>query len=156
MSELVVCPGCRRHVTTREITCPFCACTLSPARAQRVVLVGRVSRAAVFSAALAACSDDKPKSQPPPPAHGSDDLEKLLDDKPKVEHADIAPPIDAAVVVEPDAAIVDAAPPPDAGVVVKKKRRKQEQQQETVKQIDLDRIQNAKPYGAPPARRRVV
>ena len=152
MTTFAPCPACKRHVATREIACPFCAHRFTP-RAQQIALVGRVSRAAVFSAALAACSNDKPPAPAPPPAHGSDDLEKLLDhDDRTVEHP--APPIDAGVP-EPDAAIVDAGAPdagtPDAGVVIKKKKKLQ--QQETIK---IEQREMAKPYGAPPARRRVV
>ena len=152
MSELVPCPSCKRHVTTREQVCPFCAHALPPARAQRIVLLGRVSRAAVFSAALAACADDKPKPPAPAPAQGSDDLEKLLDQQPQpVEHA----PIDASLAdaAAPDAAVVDAGVPPDAGVA-KKKKKKQKVEEVPVK-IEPDHI-HAKPYGAPPARRRIV
>ena len=150
MTQLVPCPTCRRHVSTREMTCPFCAHALPPARAQHIVLLGRVSRAAVFSAALAACSDDKPKPPAPAPTQGSDDLEQLLDQQPQaVEHA---PPIDAPIDAPSDAALVDAGVPPDAGIVKKKKRVRQE----TITVPPPDRIQNAKPYGAPPARRRIV
>ena len=153
MSELVVCPACNRHVRAHEAACPFCSRALPRLRPQRIALVGRVSRAAVFSAALVACADKKPAA---PPAQGSDDLEKMLDDKPKVEHSDTPAPIDAAVVVEPDASIadagVDAGVPPDAGVV---RKTKKVQTIERVKPPD-DRIINAKPYGAPPARRRIV
>jgi hypothetical protein len=150
MTTFAPCPACKRHVATREIACPFCAHRFTP-RAQHIALVGRVSRAAVFSAALAACTNDKPPAPAvPPPAQGSDDLEKLLDnDGRTVEHPTAPPPIDAAVA-EPDAAIVDAGVP-DAGVVIKKKK----------KIVDagvapIDQRQMAKPYGAPPARRRVV
>jgi hypothetical protein len=132
-------------------------------------LLGRVSRAAVFSAALAACSSDKPKEAPK--AQGSDDLEKLLDHQPReVEHAP-APPVDAA---EPIAISVDAALP-DAGVDVEaekkriadakkkklaeKKRREDERmrrEQEELQRQMIEHRQQAKPYGAPPARRRIV
>jgi hypothetical protein len=148
MTTFAPCPACKRHVATRELACPFCSHRFTP-RAQHIALVGRVSRAAVFSAALAACSNDKPPPPSQPAAQGSDDLEKLLDkDGTTVEHPTAPPPIDAAAP-EPDAAIVDAGVP-DAGVI-KKKRRPRE---EAVKVPD--RIQNAKPYGAPPARRRLV
>lgn len=157
MSELAPCPGCRRHVTIDERTCPFCERPLPALRGQHVALVGRVSRAAVFSAALAACSGDKqpPAPAPPPPAQGSDDLEQLLDnDGREVAQPDPPPaPIDAAVEPIADAAI-DAGVP-DAGVVKKKKVRTHEDR-EVKQQLDQMRIHNAKPYGAPPARRRIV
>jgi hypothetical protein len=154
MTELAPCPRCKRHVATRETACPFCAHRFTP-RGQHIALVGRVSRAAVFSAALAACSNDKAPAPAPPPSQGSDDLEKLLDNDGKaVEHPTAPVPIDAAVA-EPDAAIVDAGAPPDAGVAIKKKKKQQEKVEVATPPPD-DRIINAKPYGAPPARRRVV
>lgn len=160
---LAPCPRCKRHVATSAPACPFCGAAIQHARPQHVTLVGRVSRAAVFSAALVACSNEKPAPAPAPPAapgSGSDDLEKLLDqDEGTVAHPNAPAPADAAAV--PDAAIADAGVPdagtPDAGVVIKKKKKKQQQQiEETVKTIEIDRMQNAKPYGAPPMRRRVV
>lgn len=155
MSALAPCPSCRRHVTIDERTCPFCERPLPPLRAQHLALVGRVSRAAVFGAALAACSGDKQPPAPaqPPPAQGSDDLEQLLDnDGREVAHPD-PPPSDAAVEPIADAAI-DAGVP-DAGVVKKKKVRTRHER-ELERQLDETRIHSAKPYGAPPARRRVV
>ena len=161
MSELAPCPGCRRHVVVGERSCPFCAHALPPLRAQRVSLTGRVSRAAVF-AAVAACSKDKPKPPPPPPAHGSDDLEKMLDDQPRAaEHPD-AVASDAAIAIDAPAladAGVDAAPP-DAGVK-KKKHRVQQQQHDDGQLVappppPWDPNNIPKPYGAPPARRRIV
>ena len=168
MTELVACTACRRHVAVRETACPFCGCAVTR-RPQRVVIT-RIARAAIFSAALSACSE---KQAPPPapaptpsaPGSGSDDLEKLLDhDERVVEHA--TPPIDAAVV---DAALpVDAAIPVDAGIdpkVVEQKRRREQlrlqrkrELEEQQRQLEMQqRIREmAKPYGAPPARRRVV
>jgi hypothetical protein len=151
--------------------CPFCATALPRARA----VISRPSaftRAAVFSAALAGCSDHK--QAPAPHAgsaqQGSDDLEQMLDDQPRTADHPMrdAAAIDAAVqVAEP----VDAALAVDAGVdqqalLAEKKRRAEErrrkleeqqrrEQQELFRQQQLDHI-NAKPYGAPPARRRVV
>ncbi|HEY5952292.1 MAG TPA: hypothetical protein VIV40_42635 [Kofleriaceae bacterium] len=174
------CPACKRHVATREITCPFCARAVSPVKPKHIVLVGKVTRAAIFSAALAACrSDDKP-SPAPVPAQGSDDLEKLLDhDGSEVAHPT---PIDASVAQMPDdaAAIaesVDAAVP-DAGIdaaeqkrianqrIADKKRREAErtrreeerrrrEQEELMRKMQDHRNIN-KPYGAPPARKRLV
>jgi hypothetical protein len=155
--QLRVCVGCRRHVGIRETACPFCGCALPVPPAPRAVRIGRVSRAAVFSAALVACSNEPTKQAPPPSAQGSDgtdDLEELLDHQPHVvEVPDAAPmvePIDAAV--EQVASPVDAGVP-DAGTAVKKKRR---QQQTIEKQQIIERRHMAKPYGAPPARRRIV
>lgn len=129
------------------------------------------TRAAVFSAALAGCSDHK---QPPAPhagsaQQGSDDLEQLLDEQPRTaEHPTLdAAPVDAAVQV---AQPIDAALPVDAGVdqqaLAEKKRRAEErrrkleqQRQEELQREVIDRQRDhieAKPYGAPPARRRVV
>lgn len=154
MTALAPCPACKRHIATHERACPFCAHALPVLRAEHKSVIGRVTRAAVFSAALAACSNDKPKQPPPAPAQGSDDLEKMLDhDGHTVDHAAVPPPADAAIV-EPDAAVVDAGLPPDAGVVKKKKKKKVEQVQETITPIDPRHL--AKPYGAPPARRRIV
>ena len=154
MTELVPCPACKRHVGACEVACPFCTRALPPARPQHAVVLGRVSRAAIFSAALAACSDDKPKQPAPaPPAQGGDDLEKLLDPQPRAVDS---PPLDAARADAAlvDAGVPDAGVPPDAGVVKKKRKRVQ---QEPVDPIKLpDHIHNAKPYGAPPWRRRIV
>ena len=178
MVELVVCTGCRRHVAVTELTCPFCAGELPTQRPQRV-LVGRLGRAAMLSAVLAAC-DSKPADTPAPvlaPAHesgsGSDDLEQLLD----VDHRVVerASPADAAV---PDAAAIAQAPDaglrPDAGVdpalaerkrrAAERRREKQrlealrlEEEQRQLRELHkMNHIERAKPYGAPPARRRVV
>jgi hypothetical protein len=155
MTQLAPCPACKRHVATREIACPFCTHRFTP-RAQHVALVGRVTRAAVFSAALAACAKDKPPPSPaPPPTQGSDDLEQMLDPSGSAAVAPTAPPLIDAAVSAPDAAIVVDAGVPDAGVVIKKKQKKREQVEETVK-VPIDNRHLAKPYGAPPARRRVV
>lgn len=168
MTALVPCPACKRHVATRETACPFCACRLPVSRAPRIVRLGRVSRAAVFSAALAACSE--PAKQPPPaPAQGSDgsdDLEQLLDqqrDHPR-DHQPrvVAVPDAGAPAAAVDAAIEIATSPvdagvPDAGVAVKKKQQRKQKKVDSVdKQRVLDYRYIAKPYGAPPARRRVV
>ncbi len=159
MTALAPCAACKRHIATREITCPFCGHAGSRPRVQHVALVGRVTRAAIFSAALVACSDDKPKPALAPPAQGSDDLEKLLDHEgSEVTHPEAPPAIDASIAT-PDAAPIDAGVlTPDAGVV-RKKRRQQQKQQQIEEKVDvnvIDQRHMAKPYGAPPARRRIV
>lgn len=156
MTALAPCPHCNRHVHANESTCPFCLQAVAPRRAQYVPVLGRVSRAAVFSAALVACSKDEPKPPPPaPPAQGSDDLEKLLDHQPQAAAPDAAP-VDAGVdAALADAAVADAGVP-DAGVRVKKKKRDPVKVEEAIKPNEIDHRHMAKPYGAPPARRRVV
>ena len=154
------CGKCRCHVRVSEVACPFCGAELAGAPPRAVTVVGRVTRAAIFSAALAGCTNDKPKPTPAPaPAQGSDDLEKLLDhDGSEVVHPEAPPPIDASIATT-DAAPIDAGvPTPDAGVVRKKRHKQQQQQQEqTIEQVkQIDQRHMAKPYGAPPARRRIV
>jgi hypothetical protein len=94
-----------------------------------------------------------------------DDLEKMLDSKGHV--ADV-PPIDAGPVDAPlaDASVPDAAV--DAGMSDEQKqrirrqreqrKREQEQVREVQQQKDLETLERemAAPYGAPPARRRIV
>jgi hypothetical protein len=169
VTRLRPCVTCKRHVRAGASICPFCDASL-PRGGDRYTTPGAFTRAAVFSAALAGCSDHK---QPPAPTQGSaaqsdEDLEKLLDYQPRTAEHPMhdATPVDAAVqIAEP----VDAAMPVDAGVdqqALKKKREQerlrrieqQRREQEQLQQVEVrehDHI-NAKPYGAPPARRRVV
>lgn len=163
MTELRPCPGCRRHVRIAAATCPFCAASLPPARAQ-FIRPGAFTRAAIFSAAIAGCSDHK---QPPAPApaasgsaaahgDGSDDLEKMLDnDGRTVQHAS---PVDAAIdaPVDATAVAIDAAVAPDAGVVHKKRRIIVPPPPPPPPDLEWQRQNIPKPYGAPPARRRLV
>ena len=173
--DLVPCVHCRRHVGVSETTCPFCARTVSPQRPQ-FAFAGRLTRAAIFSAAVVGCdSKSTSKPAPAPEQHehgsaagsGSDDLEKMLDSDGHV--VDHPAAVDAAV---PDGAAVaeaaDAGGPSDAGVLttsmIKQRAKELERlrmQKDRKRQEDLERnnirIQvNNKPYGAPPARRRVV
>lgn len=162
MNELRGCPGCKRHVRVGAATCPFCAASLPAARAQ-YSKPRALTRAAIFSAALAGCSDHK---QPAPSAAGSaqvgsDDLEKMLDsDGRTVQHA--SPPDAAAdAPVDASAVAVDAALPPDAGAVHKKRHVPPPPPPPPPPPDDDLRNNpnwhnNPKPYGAPPARRRVV
>jgi len=59
------CPQCSRHIRANETVCPFCAATISPA-APAPTIYGRWSRAAVF-AGLAGCYTSNPPPQNPPP-----------------------------------------------------------------------------------------
>lgn len=68
--SLRVCGGCRRHVRD-ELACPFCGAsvTSSPRQARDL---GRISRAAAFAGGLlGGCYTDHPapQSPPPPPPH---------------------------------------------------------------------------------------
>lgn len=183
--DLVPCVHCKRHVGETETTCPFCATALPPQRSQ-LAFAARLTRAAIFSAAAVsagACKDSSKSSAALQPTAGSaatgsatgsgsgsaDDLEKMLDANPAtVDHP--AAVTDGGVA---DAALADAGTPGDAGTmdeatrkeIIRKKRedqglkqgddiRKQRQQE-----LEKHRIKiqvNNKPYGAPPARRRIV
>jgi hypothetical protein len=150
------CVACGRHVRVEDAACPFCGAPVDEAE-PRPSLRGRVSRAAVFAAAsLAACGSHDAK-----PAEGSADnvmvsgygaapvpLDKrdaAVADAPAavaIDAAPVAAPVDAPVDAAPiDAAPIDAAPRRDAGAA----------------HPDAGPIHHiAKPYGAPPARRRIV
>lgn len=73
MDSFVPCPGCARHIRTREETCPFCKVAV-PAEARVPVPVARLggrhlSRAALVlasAAAVAACGKE-PKTDPNAP-----------------------------------------------------------------------------------------
>jgi hypothetical protein len=170
MIELAPCPGCKRHVAIAESACPFCGAAslrLSPVRR---LLAGRLPRAAVFaSATLVACG---PKTSDPPMRHdlvnaaprdavGSNDLGDAD------EHHFAQPPIDASVAVVPaDAPFRDPVmpacqlpaafdstdprplcqAPADRGVNRNHRCTSPKPGQKPV----------CMPYGAPPARRRVV
>src|SRR5512143_2131548 len=62
------CPRCSRHVRDGDPACPFCGGSLAAPR-PRAQVIGRVTRAAVFSAALVACGGKKDEAKPAP--HGS-------------------------------------------------------------------------------------
>ena len=173
------CVYCSRHVGVTETKCPFCRRGISVQRPQ-FAFASKLTRAAIFSAAVVACDSKtaKPTPAPVPPqagsatGSGSDDLEKMLDaDGRTVDHP--APVTDAgALDAESMAAVADAGL--DAGVKATVVRTPEEirERQEKVR-LDAERVQekvlknrekqeqlriqqNAKPYGAPPARRRVV
>jgi len=183
--ELVPCVRCHRHVRDREAVCPFCASALPVQVPQRAFPRGRLTRAAIFSAAaLVACESKQSSPAPAPapaPARGSqgsgDDLEKMLDvDQHVVDHpapVDAAASADAATTI---AAAVDAGVPADAGIdqqalnrrkaeqELRRRREERDRQRMLEQERELDQQQKvmqtiheqAKPYGAPPARRRVV
>jgi hypothetical protein len=60
---LAPCPSCHRHVAA-EPACPFCGVTLASAPTARATLPGRFSRAAVFAGAtLAGCWTSSPPTE---------------------------------------------------------------------------------------------
>jgi hypothetical protein len=177
--ELVPCTVCRRHVSVAATACPFCAAAMPAQRARRFAPRGRITRAAVFSAALVGCETKQaaPTPAPAPQQQGSDDLEKLLDDDHHIADRPTPPPTDAAVAGDATqlaTGAIDAGVPADAGVdeaalaakrekQQREKRRQREERERIQRELDAQKVLpdpdlhiNAKPYGAPPARRRVV
>ena len=168
------CSACARHVKHEETACPFCGTPFVAPGPRNLRVVGRVTRAAIFSAALVACGKhDEPKPAPAPGSaeHLDQDFNQLLGS------ADThAASRDAAVAIAPDAAIDAGKSDEERTRELQQAQQKQEQQrreheqradeerrrreleQERLRQQQLDMQQhyNAKPYGAPPARRRVV
>ncbi|HEY5922734.1 MAG TPA: carboxypeptidase-like regulatory domain-containing protein [Kofleriaceae bacterium] len=179
MNELAPCPACKRHVATHELDCPFCRRAVA-LRAQHVVLTGRVSRAAMFAAALlgTGCwTESKPPSGPP--------LRERLDKLPAgtirgvVRDQDGAPRAGYTISVQlPDGSVRETrsdargeyslanlppgtyevqyfnSPRPRYGVRVTLDDRTGATAELVVYRIE--HIQPATPYGAPPARRRIV
>jgi hypothetical protein len=139
MTELRPCTQCRRHVRVDARACPFCSVALS-AGEPRTLPVGRLTRAAVFAGAMLASSCGSSQSKPD-----------------TGQGAHMPPP------APPDAAIADASPPPDAtppdamppDAAAKVKRPPRPDAAVPTKPIYPDH-QIPKPYGAPPARNRLV
>lgn len=166
MTELAPCPRCHRHVAVRETACPFCSAAVSGLRAVHHV-PAKLVRVAVLTAALVGCSDKK-AAEPPPAgsAQGSDDLEKMLDQDVKTAKHDT--PADAALDAYAVAEAIDAGVPADAGPTAEEiahkravERKRLEEKRRIKQELDEQRLRNldrlnAKPYGAPSARRRVV
>jgi hypothetical protein len=134
MPDLQPCPACSRHVTRAESSCPFCAAVIAPA-APRERPFQRMSRAAVFGAALAssACGGKhKQEATTPDP-----DREQEM----HVQHHPCS---------EPD---------PEQVKELEKKRddaKTDEEKQAAQRELDEAKMPVCAPYGAPPARRRVV
>ncbi|MBT8495320.1 MAG: hypothetical protein KJO07_19895 [Deltaproteobacteria bacterium] len=145
MSELQPCTHCARHVRASDDVCPFCQTPIEFRQVRPRLGPGRLTRAAVFAGAIGAigaCEKEAPESPPPPPA--------------ATDAAAKAPtPADAAI---PDAATIADASIPDAGTpdaAPKKKRRRRARPDAASKPARV-KHPTPKPYGAPPARRRLV
>jgi hypothetical protein len=162
MSPLAPCPSCKRHVRVGVASCPFCATTLSALRA-RNSLPRALTRAAIFSAALAGCQN---KSNAPAPTAGSatagSAVQHVADDAAAAPVADAAEAMGSALGSGTgsagSAAVADDAGVADAGVpsAAELKKRKLERLHEKRTKTEHVERQMAKPYGAPPARRRMV
>ena len=176
------CPECARHVRDEDAACPFCGAAIVAAPRPRVQLVGRVTRAAVFSAALVACGGKKDEAKPAPPAgsaeHLDQDFNQLLGsaEGSAQPHAAEGSALPGALDAGLAAVATDAQVALDAGLSDEERTRQLQHEQERVEQqrrqrveqeqrqrmLDEQRVQQrdwhnvAKPYGAPPARRRIV
>ncbi len=142
MRELRPCTHCRRHVDAAEHACPFCDGALTAAEPRPLFGAWR-SRAAVFasSAALAAAACSKPKATTET-GSGSAPISQTAD---ATVIAVDSPASDAAVAID---APLDAAPPVDAAV--------KHPRPDAAEAVRIRDHHNPKPYGAPPARRRIV
>lgn len=147
MSELAPCETCRRHIRVSESACPFCeGQTLPRSRrspARRALLTG-----ALVGASALGCSDERPATQAPPPVAAPPPA--------VVIDAALPNPIDAALVEPTDASAPDAGA---ADAALAKKRKKKATRNGPKDSINLlpDRTPPPPmPYGAPPARRRLV
>jgi hypothetical protein len=136
MIELAPCPACRRHV--RGLTCPFCGATTNR-RAPIDLGAGRVSRAIVFASATLTAAGCAHHAKPASDETGED-----------YHHG-------GGGCTDPDQTRIDQLE------AQKKEAQKLPDGPEKKSALrDLDeqlreaRMPQCMPYGAPPARRRVV
>lgn len=167
MTDLAPCPACKRHVRIGVASCPFCAAALPVLRARNFA-PGALTRAAIFTAALAGCQS---KSNAPNPTAGSaaagSAVQQVADDAAPAPVADAAEAMGSAsgsagsAAVADDAGIADAGVADDAGAgsgsaaAEALRKRKLDRLHQKRDKVDIERHM-AKPYGAPPARRRIV
>jgi hypothetical protein len=130
--QLTPCPACRRHVA--DSACPFCGATVTPAD-RATPKAGRLSRAIVFGAAIvgAGCG-------PKPKANDPADAESRL---PQERHHG------GGGCSEPDPAEIERLEKAKADASEEDKPAIEQQLQEARQPV-------CAPYGAPPARRRIV
>ncbi|HTL34255.1 MAG TPA: hypothetical protein VL326_14095 [Kofleriaceae bacterium] len=138
MSELSPCPACRRHV--RGASCPFCG-EGTPRRPPIDLGAGRVSRAIVFASATLAASTGCAHRQHASDGEGLETQERhaggggCFTDEQRIAE------------LEKEKAEVDKEPDSED---------KQIREQELDRKLKEARTPQCMPYGAPPARRRVV
>jgi len=136
MTAYTPCETCKRHI--KDVHCPFCG---TPASSDgRVAALGRMSRAMVFASATlaaAACGGSQKKTDTTPD-NGNARVEE--EDRNYQNHP----------CYDPDPAQVAAAQK-------KVDEAKTDEEREAAQQ-ELQRVNQpmCAPYGAPPARRRVV
>lgn len=178
------CTRCRRHVVAADPTCPFCGAAVDRTSLSRRAL-GRISRAAVFASAVGCAKTAPPPAQPSPteprfavpPANESASVRGVVT-------AGGVPVNGMRVTLEPLGASVrrstrtdangayafddvpvgryrvapvtnERRPPPSADLDLTANARL-EQNFQLPAAAPVDHHHEAKPYGAPPARRRVV
>lgn len=153
MSDLRPCTECSRHIRVADPACPFCGAGNDAPFTPPRMPAGRLSRAAIFAGALAtgaaACGTNPEPIDPADNETTGDDqvLQQHDTTTDTTDNVTPAPPPDAMMAAPPPVvdAMVAAKPPPpppaDAGVAVHPK-------------WDPNHI--PKPYGAPPARKRLV
>ncbi len=136
MSSLHPCQHCQRHIRASESACPFCSARVGSRPLAKAALLAT----ALAGASTLGCADKKSE-----PAQ----IPTSVPVTAPVSDAMSATPADAAV------AIADAGAPdsgvPDAAVAKKKKKK-----HEVLKVEEPQRVLPPMPYGAPPARRRLV
>lgn len=136
MIELHPCPSCHRHV--RGSACPFCGARAT--RREPIDLgVGRVSRAIVFaSATLTAASSC---------AHHAKPNDEMGEERHAGGGGCLPPDEERIKQLEAQKAEVDKQPP---------SAEKDASERDLDEQLREARMPQCMPYGAPPARRRVV
>jgi hypothetical protein len=159
MSHLRSCTSCNRHVLSTDVACPFCAAALD-IDARAPAALPRLGRAALiaFAASAVACGGE---SRPVPTeptttstASASAAPTTDLGTAPSASAAATA----TATATATASAVASAAAPADAGAVKDAGAAKDAGKPKTaVTATATATVHNmAKPYGAPPARDRIV
>lgn len=134
MVRLVVCAGCSRHARAVDRACPHCGAELTP----RPRGVGRLGAAAVITASLVgpACGSSSGSDHNDVNNGSGGEVIEPGDVVIDMRNGNVPVVADAGPPAPPDPPAVDAGP--------------------SIVPIDDDRIRPPMPYGAPPARARLV
>lgn len=179
------CSGCRRHVSDRDVVCPFCDAALASAR-PHLRAFGRLSRAAVFATAVGCHKSAPPPTQPSPteqrpfavaPADATASVRGVVTSGGApvsgitVTLAPLGAPVRRQTRTDAQGVYVFEGVPEGRYRVSPETNRRRpspsadldltanarlEQNFEIPVAEPVDHHHEAKPYGAPPARRRVV